>query len=350
MEPHDYGIQNGSLKLLAFQIGGNSSGKLPNWRWMEVASISEIRPLERTFPGGRAIPLLGKHHQWDQLFARVEPAKEEEPIMCGEWRRAVGSVKPMTKIFAIVIASSLTATAVEAQSARPEFDVSSVKPNKTNCCFSGGANNGQAGAKDSTLKALISLAYKAQEFQIVGGPGWIGSDRFDVEGGTEDKSADPDRLRLMLRSLLEDRFKLKLHMETREAPIYALVVTKDGPKIKLAADQTSPEVNGPSKPGAGPNHGAIKFGPGSMIGNAVNLSLFVRFLSQRLDRPIVDRTGLSGRYDFLLQWTPEVGEAKVDPGGNPLPVGDTTGPSIFSAIQEQLGLDWSRPRGRWTFW
>lgn len=251
----------------------------------------------------------------------------------------------MTGIFATVIAALLPASAVAAQSARSEFDVSSVKPNKTNCCFSAGANNGQAGAKDSTLKALISLAYKVQEFQIVGGPGWIGSDRFDVQGRTEDKTADPDQLRLMMRSLLADRFKLKLHSETRQVPVYALVVAKGGPKIKLAADQTSPDVNGPSKPGAGPNHGAIKFGRGSMAGNAANFSLLVRFLSQRLDRPVVDHTGLSGRYDFLLQWTPEVGEAKVDPGGNPLPGGDTTGPSIFSAIQEQLGLRLESTKG-----
>jgi uncharacterized protein (TIGR03435 family) len=220
-----------------------------------------------------------------------------------------------------------------------------VKPNKKNCCYSGGAGNGQAGAKNSTLKSLISLAYKVQEFQIVGGPGWIGSERFDVEGRTEDKTADPDRLRLMLRSLLEDRFQLKLHMETREAPIYALVVAKGGLKIKLSADQTSPEINGPSKPGAGPNRGAVRFGPGTMMGNAANFSLFVRFLSQRLDRPIVDRTGLSGRYDFLLQWAPEIGEARVDPAGNPVPVGDTTGPSIFSAIQEQLGLRLESTKG-----
>ncbi len=75
VEPHDYGLHNGSVKLLAFQINGESSGKLPNWRWMEVASISEIRPLERTFPGGRAIH-SGKHHQWDELFARVAPAEK----------------------------------------------------------------------------------------------------------------------------------------------------------------------------------------------------------------------------------------------------------------------------------
>jgi uncharacterized protein (TIGR03435 family) len=251
----------------------------------------------------------------------------------------------MTREFKAFTVAILAASQLGAQSARPEFDVSSVKLNKKNCCYSAGANNGQAGAKDSTLKALIGLAYKVQEFQIAGGPSWIESDRFDVEGRTEDRNADSDRLRLMLRSLLEDRFKLMLHMETREAPIYALVIAKGGLKMKLSPDQTSPDVNGPSKPGAGPNHGAIRFGPGSMMGNAVNFSLFVRFLSQRLDRPVVDRTGLSGRYDFLLQWTPGIGESRVDPGGNALPPGEPAGPSIFSAIQEQLGLRLESTKG-----
>jgi uncharacterized protein (TIGR03435 family) len=126
---------------------------------------------------------------------------------------------------------------------------------------------------------LIGTAYLVQEFQISGGPGWIGSDRFDVEGKAEDPNADYGQLRLMLQSLLEDRFQLQLHREVRESPIYALVVGKGGPKIKLSADQTSPDVNGPSPPGSSrPNHGALRLGPGSIIGNAVYLPLFVRFL------------------------------------------------------------------------
>ena len=72
LEPHDYGIHNGSVKLLGYQVGGASSGRLPNWRWLEVNSISDIRMLDRTFPGGRPSP-SGKHHQWDQLFLRVKP-------------------------------------------------------------------------------------------------------------------------------------------------------------------------------------------------------------------------------------------------------------------------------------
>ena len=72
VEPHDYGIQKGKVKLLAYQVGGSSTGRLPNWRWLEVDAISELRLLDRTFPGGRPSP-SGKHHKWDQLFARVKP-------------------------------------------------------------------------------------------------------------------------------------------------------------------------------------------------------------------------------------------------------------------------------------
>jgi predicted DNA-binding transcriptional regulator YafY len=78
VEPHDYGKHKGSVKLLAFQVGGSSSGSLPNWRWLETDLISNVELLEQTFPGGRPAP-SGKHHQWDELFIRVKPAGEECP-------------------------------------------------------------------------------------------------------------------------------------------------------------------------------------------------------------------------------------------------------------------------------
>lgn len=77
VEPHDYGIHNGLAKLLAYQIGGSSSEKLPNWRWVETRLISDIRLLPETFPGGRPAP-SGKHHRWDKLFVRVEPADHSQ--------------------------------------------------------------------------------------------------------------------------------------------------------------------------------------------------------------------------------------------------------------------------------
>jgi hypothetical protein len=79
IEPHDYGIHNGSIKLLAYQVGGASRGPLPNWRWMEVNSISDVLVLDRTFAGGRPAP-SGKHHRWDQLFVRVSPTDKPQPL------------------------------------------------------------------------------------------------------------------------------------------------------------------------------------------------------------------------------------------------------------------------------
>ncbi len=228
---------------------------------------------------------------------------------------------------------------------RPEFEVASIKPNNADSPPSTGVGFGRSSSQSVTLKNLIVLAYRIQEFQISGGPGWIGSDRFDVEAKAEDPKADPDQVRLTLQSLLEDRFKLKLHRETKETSIYALVVGKDGPKMNLSADQASPAVNGPVPSGAGPNRGAIRFGAGSLIGNAVTMALFTRMLSQRLDRTIVDKTNLTSRYDFQLQWTPDVGEATLDPLGNPLPSADSSGPSVFAAIQEQLGLKLESQKG-----
>jgi len=241
------------------------------------------------------------------------------------------------------------AQAQTGSTARPEFAVTSVKPNHTGCCTTYGAGNGGSGGKNVTLKILIAFAYRIQQFQVSGGPRWIDSDRFDVEGKAEDLRTDPDQLRLMLQSLFEDRFKLKVHRETKPSAVYALVLGKGGPKIKLSRDQSPENVDGPSPPGAGPNHGAIRIGVGNLVGNAVTLSWFATMLSQRIDRLIVDKTNLPGRFDIQLQWTPSPGENPFDPGGNRLPptiidmsgktvLADPSGPSIFSAIQEQLGL------------
>ncbi|MBZ5675996.1 MAG: TIGR03435 family protein [Acidobacteriia bacterium] len=252
--------------------------------------------------------------------------------------------------FALAITVGM-ARAQTTTTARPEFAVTSVKPNHTGCCTTWGAGNrgGGGGGKNVTLKELMGFAYRLQQFQISGGPRWIGSDRFDIEGKAEDPNIDFDRVRLMLQSLFEDRFKLKVHRETKQSAVYALVVGKGGSKIKLSRDQSPENVDGPSPPGAGPNHGAIRIGVGNLVGNAVTLSWFATMLSQRLDRLIVDKTSLTGRFDIRLQWTPNAGEYPFDPGGNRLPTSiidmngttvtlDPSGPSIFSAIQEQLGL------------
>ena len=246
----------------------------------------------------------------------------------------------------IVALLLLSVAATQSQTpTRPEFDVATIRPVKTLGGVSMGAGDGGASEHNVTLKNLMTVAYRIQDFQISGGPGWAGSDRFDVEAKAANPKAGPDQVRLMLQSLLEDRFELKLHRETKESSIYALAVDKGGLKMKLSADQTSATVNGPSPEGT-LNRGNIRIGNGSLIGNAVTMPLFVRMLSQRLDRTVVDMTNLTGRFDLRLQWTPDVGETPFSPGGDLLPpAADSSSPSIFAAIQEQLGLKLESQKG-----
>jgi uncharacterized protein (TIGR03435 family) len=257
------------------------------------------------------------------------------------WKLIGGGASALT----IAIAMSQSGPAARL----PEFAVASVKPNKLGCCTTYGVGSGGGGGTNVTLKNLIALAYRLQDYQISGGPRWIGSDRFDVEGKAEDPKADYDQLRLMLRSLFEDRFKLKLHRETKQSAVYALVVGKGGPKIKLSADQVSPDVNGPAPEGAGPNRGAVRIGVGNLIGYAVPMSRLAFILSMRLDRLVIDKTNLAGRFDLHLRCAPDPGVSPFDSGGNRAPdtiidvngvtlAADPNAPSFFSAIQEQLGL------------
>lgn len=250
-----------------------------------------------------------------------------------------------------ICAASLAIPALvraQTQSAsRSEFEVASIRPSRPNTSSGFGVGDGKASESNVTLKVLIGFAYRLQQYQILGGPGWVSSDRFDIEARAADPKTPPDQVRLMLQSLFRDRFKLAVHHETRQSNVYALVVAKGGPKIKLSADQTSPDVNGPSPPGAGPNHGAIRIGAGSMIGNAVPLSRFTNLLSQRLDHVVIDETNLHGRFDLRLQWTPDIGDNPLSPTGDALPAAsaDASAPSIFTAIQEQLGLKLETAKG-----
>ena len=267
-------------------------------------------------------------------------------MTCSGTRRRAFLGLVASAVIALVIGFKDPRLAKAQSSHLPAFDVASIKPNNSGCCATFGFSRRGTVDKNVTLRKLIALAYRLQDFEVYGGPRWVDSDHFDVEGKTEDPKAGPDQARLMLQSLLAERFQLKLHRETRQLPVYALVVDKGGAKIKLSADQISPTVDGPSQPGAGPNHGAFKFGAGSMTGNAVGLSLFTNLISQRLDRRVIDRTGLAGRFDIQLQWTPGQGESPFDPGGNPVPAPtDFSGPSIFTAIQEQLGLKLESTKG-----
>jgi len=170
-----------------------------------------------------------------------------------------------------------------------------------------------------TLKTLIQTAYGAQDYQISGTSGWMDSNAYDVEAKSATTKTREQTL-MMLQALLADRFKLKVHRATQEGNIYALTVAKSGLKIKLAAD---------------PAGGARGRANGRLIGKR-SMPQLATLLSGILRRPVLDQTGLSGVYEFTLEWTPEVGQ--TGPDATPPAPANPGAPSIFTAVQEQLGL------------
>jgi len=216
----------------------------------------------------------------------------------------------------------------------PAYDVASVKPNKTSA---GGMSIGtkQDGftCVNISLKSLISNAYGIRWDLISGGPGWVETTGFDVEAKVagEDvetfKKLTGRQRNSMLQALLADRFKLKVHTETKVVPTYDLVVAKDGPKFK---EVTPAELEVNSKdPAHAKNPGSMMMGPGMFKGQALPMSLIAKQIESALEKTVTDKTGLKGKYDVDLKWKPE------DSGPSS---GDDSGESIFTALQEQLGL------------
>jgi uncharacterized protein (TIGR03435 family) len=199
--------------------------------------------------------------------------------------------------------------ALLAQSPGPTFEVAAIHPSRPGTPQAlHYAESGGLSAAGFTLNDLIRMGWRVRDFQIIGGPAWVNSKGFDVEA-KGDHSATDAQLGQMVQSLLADRFKLALHRETRQLPVYALVVAKNGPKI---SEGTA------ARPG-------MTGGPGQLDAQKISMLILTQTLGRQLDHPVLDRTGLPGRYDFKLEWSPDE--------SNP-----AAGPSIFTAVQEQLGL------------
>jgi uncharacterized protein (TIGR03435 family) len=205
----------------------------------------------------------------------------------------------------------------------PAFEAASVKPsdpstNNDGISFQPG---GRFNAKNLTLKGLIRMAYDVRGFQINGGPrceackSWIDTDRYDVETKA-DGNPPPSTVHLMLQTLLADRFKLKLHRETKELPVYWLVVGKSGSKLAETGDTPGP----------------FRVGRGSLSASTTMAAL-ANVFSNWLERVVLDKTGLAGKYNVRLEWTPD----ETAPPGEP-EIASRPGASLFSAVEQQLGL------------
>jgi len=241
------------------------------------------------------------------------------------------------------------------------FEVASVKPNKSGDgrVMLAMPPTGRFTATNVPVRLLVQNSYGLQPFQIVGGPNWIASDRFDITAKAPD-GFSPDQLRPMVRNLLADRFKLKAHMETREMPTYALVAARADGKLgpKLTPAKTDCEAargrraGGP--PPAPPQPGehvecGFFIGNGTMNAGGMGMVELARSLSGFVNRVVSDKTGLSGKYDFQLTYTPEGRGLPGVPVGPPVgadaPPADPNGASIFTALQEQLGLKLDSQKG-----
>jgi uncharacterized protein (TIGR03435 family) len=254
----------------------------------------------------------------------------------------------------------------------PKFEVASVRPNTS------GDNKqsvrtypgGRYEAINIPPRLLIINSYGLQEQQMVGAPDWIASEQFDIVAKAEgdigpavNRDGSPSRLQLMIRALLEERFKLKVHREPKEVPIYELVLARpDGrlgrelkpSTVDCAALKAAKPGGGPlperPKPGERPQCGA-RVGFGELIAGGQPLLELVSLLAGTVGRSVVDKTGLTGTYDIYLRWTPDrvlqrgAGAASNEPiRVNGVEI-DPNGPSIFTALQEQLGLKLEAERG-----
>ena len=210
-----------------------------------------------------------------------------------------------------------------------QFEVASVKvrPPGSLITVVGGAPSGSRLTLEAmSLSDLVSWAYNIKGWQVIGGPAWAGiqkdrttlnsaTRRFDIAAKAEGDAARPlEELRQMMRALLADRFQLSLHREERDTPVYALVKDKNGPKFK----ESAPDAKGILRMN----------GAGLITASGATMTQLIGWFSNAngVDRPVIDLTGLTGRYDFKLEWS------------NPLAAADSTAPSIFTAMPEQLGL------------
>jgi uncharacterized protein (TIGR03435 family) len=207
---------------------------------------------------------------------------------------------------------------VSAQSSLPAFEVVSVRtiPQDTRTWALRQVNPARY-LSLSNVNQLITWAWSLKNYQVQGAPGWIFRDRFEIQA-TTGRPASSDEERLMVQRLLAERFGMKVHRESREIPVYALVVGKNGPKLETA--KTVDE----------PGHRGININPGVMTAREATMADLADVLTTNLDRSVLDRTNLKGRYDFTLTWDPPPVPAN-GPSWSPV------GPSLFTPIRE-LGL------------
>jgi uncharacterized protein (TIGR03435 family) len=252
----------------------------------------------------------------------------------------------------------------------PSFEVASIKPHVSDNqpgvrVMMGGPDVSHFRASNATVKMLIGTAYSVKEFQVSGGPSWINSERFDIDAKVEDSMAaqlaklpreqQQAEQALMIRSLLRDRFALAVTRSTKAGSVLALVVDKGGPKLK---EVPPPDPNaGPGPPPAPAAPGTVPTpapgqsfmmminGQATLAANAQKMTNLVNQLSLMLQRPVIDQTGLTGTYQYTLQFAPQNALGPGPAPGSADSSQDSNTASLFTALAEQLGLKLESTKG-----
>ena len=228
------------------------------------------------------------------------------------------------------------------------FEVASVKP--TGSAAKGSSiwtNETGFRTENTPLNFLIQFAYNAQDYQIIGAPSWVKDDGWDINAKNEVAEVDKlllqdrksveartERMRSRVRHMLQDRFQLKVRQEEKELPVYALTVDKTGLKIEAIKEPKGNMRSNRSN------------AAGTIHGEGIALDRLSQTLGNILERPVVDETGLDGFYDIDLKYSLDTSA----PGNDAAPSEDVTGPSIFTALREQLGLRLAGKKGPVTTW
>src|SRR6266576_111636 len=242
------------------------------------------------------------------------------------------------------------------------FEVATIKPSRPgDNMIQLFMSPGKFTTRAETLKGIIKFAYDIKsDNQLSGGPSWINSEKYDIEAKEEASVAGnlqklsfeehAKQVRLMVQALLADRFNLKVSHQTKDLPVYALVVAKSGPKL-TPTEVPPPALDGASAPKKA-FRGVRMMGPGQLSATNINIGLLADILSGQpeLGRLVIDQTGLKGNYDWTLKWTPDQ-TAQMSKGADDAhatadaPPLDSSGPSIFTALEEQLGLKLEAKKG-----
>jgi uncharacterized protein (TIGR03435 family) len=241
--------------------------------------------------------------------------------------------RKLRAMYTLIPISSFLFSFAQAPTARPEFEVASVKRNLL------GSRpwlvppvGGRFVATNVTLRQLIGVGWKQR---VSGGPSWVVTDGYDVSAVAPEPNVSADEFSLMMQNLLKDRFALRVHTETHEARVYVLRPAKNG--LKLPDAKPEPCIYGRKPPDANPQAGCggMNVTSESIVDEKVSMQWFARVLGGVLGRPVLDRTGFTGSFKVLLEFAP------VAPGGDT----DSTKPSIFTALEEQLGLRLESEKG-----